>query len=56
MGTLQTWSGWKHSSHKRVSLCVGASHRGSAVCCQVSGVKMPGAGDLTEPYIFHFET
>ena len=29
MGALRTWSGWKHSSHKLVSLCVGASHRGS---------------------------
>jgi DNA polymerase III subunit gamma/tau len=29
MGALRTWSGWKHSSHKLVSLCVEASHRGS---------------------------
>jgi len=29
MGALRTWSGWKHCSHKRVLLCVGASHRWS---------------------------
>jgi hypothetical protein len=29
MGALRIWSGWKHSSHKLVSLCVEASHRGS---------------------------
>jgi DNA polymerase III subunit gamma/tau len=30
MGALRTWSGWKHSSHKLASLCVGASHRRSS--------------------------
>ncbi len=40
MGALRTWSGWKHSSHKLVSLCVEASHRGSDKGLQNANCKL----------------
>ena len=54
MGALRTWSGWKHSSHKFASLCVGASRRsaGAAVARRKWQLAGPPLGQGCVPHSF----